>query len=85
MTGTGRLVGEVGVRTRQVVYGDLSPAEIEDELPLMVQVDRAHVVMLLEQKLISADAATGLLRCIDHLAADGWTPLLARPHRAGCT
>jgi argininosuccinate lyase len=81
--GTGRLVGEVGVRTRRVVYGDLSRGELEDELLLMTQVDRAHLVMLAEQKLVGSDAVAQLLHCIEDLAAAEWAPLLDRPAPRG--
>jgi len=83
MSGTGRLVGGLGPRTRRVVYGELSQAEIEAELPLMLRVDRAHVVMLAEQKLVSADAAGELLRCMDELEAERFRPLLPRPAPRG--
>ena len=77
--GTGRLVDEVGLRTRRVIYGDLTPADIEAELPYLVRVDRAHLVMLAECGLVPADAAVALLRCIDELAVDSFRPLLGRP------
>jgi argininosuccinate lyase len=79
VSGTGRLVGELGLRSRRVVYGDLSAAEIEADLPLMIRVDQAHVVMLAEQELIPAEAARKLLRCMDELAAERFRPLLTRP------
>src|SRR5260370_2870187 len=78
MSGTGRLTGELGSRTREVIYGPLSAAELDAELPLMIQVDQAHLVMLAEQKLSSAEAAAGLLRCIADVAADGFRPLHGR-------
>lgn len=77
--GTGRLVGEVGLRTRRVIYGDPTPAEIEAELSLMTRVDRAHLVMLAERGLIPTGATAALLRCIDELASDRFRPLLGRP------
>ena len=83
MTGTGRLVGELGQRTRRVIYGPLSAADIEAELPLMIRVDQAHLVMLAEQKLISGQTAGELLRCIAGLAADGFGPLHGRPAPRG--
>jgi argininosuccinate lyase len=83
VTGTGRLVGELGARTRRVVYGALSQPEIDAELPLMIRVDQAHLVMLAEQKLIAASAAAQLLRCIDELAAERFRPLLRRPAPRG--
>jgi argininosuccinate lyase len=83
VTGTGRLVGELGQRTRRVIYGPLSAADIEAELPLMIRVDQAHLVMLAEQKLICAQTAGELLRCIAGLAADGFRPLHGRPAPRG--
>jgi argininosuccinate lyase len=81
--GTGRLVGELGARTRKVVYGELTQTELDAELPLMIRVDRAHLVMLVEQKLVSPDAAVALLRCMDELVADRYRPLLTRPAPRG--
>lgn len=81
--GTGRLVGGVGVRTRRVVYGEPSPAELVAELALMAQVDRAHVVMLAERELVTAGAAAALLRCITELAGQDFAPLADRPAPRG--
>jgi argininosuccinate lyase len=83
MTGTGRLVGELGRRTRRVVYGDLGPAGIEAELPLMITVDQAHVAMLAARGLIPAAAARGLLRCMDELTTQRFRPLFSRPAPRG--
>jgi argininosuccinate lyase len=66
-----------------VVYGGLSPAAIDAELPLLVEVDRAHLVMLAERRLIPAEAAGRLLRCIAELAADRFRPLHGRPAPRG--
>jgi argininosuccinate lyase len=81
--GTGRLVGELGLGTRRVIYGEPTPAELEAELALMVKIDRAHLVMLAEQRLISTAAVVALLRCIDELVADRFRPLLGRPMPRG--
>jgi argininosuccinate lyase len=83
VTGTGRITGELGSRTRSVVYGELSQAEVDAELPLMIRVDQAHLVMLVEQQLVSAEAAGQLLRCMDELAAERFRPLLRRPAPRG--
>jgi argininosuccinate lyase len=83
LTGTGRLQGQLGPRTQRVVYGELTAAELDAELPLMLWVDQAHLVMLAEQQLISAAAAAGLLRCMDGLAAARFRPLLGRPAPRG--
>ncbi|HEV2886250.1 MAG TPA: argininosuccinate lyase [Jatrophihabitans sp.] len=79
MSGTGRLVAEISPRTRQVVYGDLSPAEMAAELALMVRVDQAHLAMLAATGLIPPAAASSLLTCIAELSAQGFQPLFERP------
>jgi argininosuccinate lyase len=83
VTGTGRLLGELGPRTRRVVYGAPSDAELEAELELMTRIDRAHLVMLAEQRLIPAAAAASLLGCIDELAAGRFSALRSRPAPRG--
>ncbi len=80
---TGRLTGQLGARTLQVVYGELTPAVLAAELPAMTRVDRAHLVMLAERSLVPAEAAAALLRGIDELAARDWAPLLGRPAPRG--
>ena len=80
---TGRLTGQLGPRTLQVVYGELGPAALAAELPVATRVDRAHLVMLAERSLVPADAAGALLRCIEDLAAGDWAPLVGRPAPRG--
>jgi argininosuccinate lyase len=80
---TGRLTAQIGARTQRILYEDGSAADAVAELDLTAQVDRAHLVMLVEQKLISADAGSRLLRCIDRLAAQRWQPVLSRPAPRG--
>jgi argininosuccinate lyase len=80
---TGRLTGQLGPRTRRVVYGELTEAALAAELPLMIQVDQAHVVMLAERGLITAAAARDLLRCMAELTERDYRPLLSRPAPRG--
>lgn len=83
MSATGRLLGGLGARTRHVVYGELSAAQIEAELPFMIRVDRAHLVMLAERQLVPAEAVGSLLRCMDELQRQHYRPLLPRPAPRG--
>ena len=83
MTGTGRLTGELGLRTRRLVYGEPTEAELAAELALMTRVDRAHLVMLAEQQLIPATTAALLLGCIDELVATQFSALRSRPAPRG--
>ncbi|GIG71593.1 argininosuccinate lyase [Phytomonospora endophytica] len=79
----GRIAGQLRPRTRTIVYGELSQAELETELPFMIRVDRAHVVMLAEQNLIDPDAARQLLNCMADLTEQRYRPLLSRPAPRG--
>jgi argininosuccinate lyase len=81
--GTGRIRGQLGPRTRRVVYGEPSLEELRGELALVMTVDRAHLVMLVEQGLVRAGVAASLLRCLDELAAAGLAPLRDRPAPRG--
>jgi argininosuccinate lyase len=83
MTGTGRLVAEISARTRQVVYGEQTPAELSAELALMARVDQAHLAMLSATGLVKPAAARGLLSCIAELSAQGFQPLFDRPAPRG--
>jgi argininosuccinate lyase len=83
MSGTGRLVAELSARTRQLVYGELSPAEVAAELALMARVDQAHLAMLTSNGLISPAAGRALLGCIAELSGQGFGPLLDRPAPRG--
>jgi argininosuccinate lyase len=65
------------------VYGELTQAEIDVELPLMIRVDQAHLVMLVRQQLVPAGTAGELLRCMEALAAQRFRPLLSRPAPRG--
>jgi argininosuccinate lyase len=83
MSGTGRLVDELSPRTRRLVYGELSPAEIAAELALMARVDQAHLAMLAASGLISPVAARALLDCVAELSGQGFRPLFERPAPRG--
>lgn len=78
MTGGGRNLGQLGPGTLRLVYGDLGPADIRAEMPLMARVDRAHIAMLVSRRLIAPRSGAMLLDCIDDLCAREFEPLLCR-------
>ncbi|MEO9238715.1 MAG: lyase family protein, partial [Jatrophihabitantaceae bacterium] len=80
---TGRLTGEIGQRTRRLIYGELGAADIAAELNLQTTVDQAHVLMLAGQGLVAAPAARGLLECIGRLREQQYAPLIGRPAPRG--
>jgi argininosuccinate lyase len=65
------------------VYGEPSVAGLEAELALTMTVDRAHLVMLAERRLVDPDVARRLLVCLDELADDRLRPLHDRPAPRG--
>lgn len=78
MEDTGRIRRTLDPRARRIVFGDDADAAIRDELPYYVQVDRAHLVMLLEAGLLAPDAGRRLLALMDDLVARDYAPLRGR-------
>lgn len=78
MEDTGRIRRPLDRRARQVVFGDHVEEAIRDELPFYVQVDRAHLVMLLERGILPRAAGRRLLAVMDDLEARGYAPLRGR-------
>lgn len=74
---TGRIAATVAARTRRIVYGCPTPAQVARELRATTRIDEAHLVMLAERGLIGSAAAAALLRHIDRLRTDGFRALLA--------
>ena len=81
---TGRLTGTLAPRTRRIVYGDQSPAEIRRELEPITTIDLAHVVMLTGSGLLPGEAAARLIEAVRRLRASGFRELagLAAPRGA---
>ena len=80
---TGRLRRAVTSQARDILFGRTADAAIDDELSLYVRADRAHLVMLVEQGHVSAEAARALLGRMDALEAEGFLPLRGRPAPRG--
>jgi argininosuccinate lyase len=83
VTAPGRLTTTLGARTIRVVYGEPSAAETQAELAMIVRVDRAHVVMLAGQNLITRDSARQLLGLMQELSGAGFEGLIGRPAPRG--
>jgi argininosuccinate lyase len=81
--GTGRLSRTLVERARQVVFGSDADAAIDLELPYITVIDEAHLVMLIERRLIDAGAAARLLTEIHALRTTGFAPLRGRPAPRG--
>src|SRR3954453_22972096 len=79
----GRLTAEVGIRTRRILYGEPSPAELVAELRQLSPLDQAHLLMLAECGLIPVSAGRALLACIAGLRDQDFRPLVERPTPRG--
>lgn len=75
MENTGRITRGLTPSARRIIFGETIDESIATELPFITQVDRAHLVMLVEQKIIARDQACQLLKLIDELSGCNFTPL----------
>jgi argininosuccinate lyase len=78
MDDTGRIREPLDWRARTIVFGGRYVGERRDELPLYVDVDRAHLAMLVERGLLSRDKGRRLFEAIELLVRDDYAPLYER-------
>ena len=52
MEDTGRIQRTLDPRARKIFFGETADQAIDDELGFYVEIDRAHVVMLVERNII---------------------------------
>lgn len=83
MENTGRLKRSVTPTARRILFSGETEGELRDELRLITEVDRAHLVMLVERGLVEREKACAILGVIDRLRASGYTPLQGRPAPRG--
>jgi argininosuccinate lyase len=81
MDDTGRIRRPLSPTARRIVFGEPPPGPAE--LALVSQVDRAHLVMLVEESLVDRAPAAALLGEIERLRADGFAPLRHAEARRG--
>lgn len=81
MDDTGRIRRPLTPTARRIVFGE--PPAGPSELALVSQVDRAHLVMLVEQELVDRAAAAALLVEIEVLRAQDFGPLAGAEARRG--
>ena len=81
MDDTGRIRRPLSPTARRIVFGEPPPGP--SELMLVSQVDRAHLVMLAEQRLVDRAAAGALLAEIELLRTADFAPLQGSEARRG--
>ena len=82
MEGTGRVREPLGAIARAIVF-DRHAQDLWQEVPFYVQIDRAHLVMLLERGLVPPEHGRRVLEALDMLVADAYAPLRDRPMPRG--
>lgn len=80
---TGRIECALARKAQRLYYGPPDDAADRDALGLIARVDRAHVVMLAEQKIIPRDQGVRLLQTVSEVEAGGFTAVLSRPRPRG--
>ncbi|MFB6564735.1 MULTISPECIES: lyase family protein [unclassified Streptomyces] len=85
---TGRLRAALHPEAHAIVYDQYLPAPdtsdgLGEELRLISEVDRAHLVMLAERGIVLPQQAGSLLRTIDELRRSDFAPVRARPMPRG--
>lgn len=78
MEDTGLIRKFLGWRARMIVFGSQADQAIDQELPFYIMIDRAHLVMLVEQGIIPVTAAQQLLASMDALVAENFASLRDR-------
>jgi argininosuccinate lyase len=81
--GTGRIKGALSHKAQRLYYGLPDDTADLEALRLISRIDRAHVVMLAEQRIIPPDKAARLLRTVSRVEEDGFTAVLDRPRPRG--
>lgn len=83
---TGRLRTGLDARAHRIVYDQYRQDEgdpVGEELRLISEVDRAHLVMLTERGIVERARSAALLETVDALRAEDFTPLRSRPMPRG--
>lgn len=81
--GTGRIHGSLSLKAQRLYYGRPDDEADLEALGLISRVDRAHVVMLAEQRIIPPDKAALLLRTVSGVERDGFAAVISRDRPRG--
>jgi argininosuccinate lyase len=75
---TGRIKTPLHPGARALLFEQTVAQQIEQDLPLMLEIDRAHVIMLAEHGIVARRKASLLLSALEDLQQDRFTPLHGR-------
>jgi argininosuccinate lyase len=80
---TGRIRKPLNAKAREVLFERHLPHQLQDDMPYVCDVDRAHLIMLAENGLVPRANAARALTAIDRLAGEDFAPLRTRPATRG--
>jgi argininosuccinate lyase len=78
MEDTGLIKSKLTAEAQRILYETSIDEQIDTDLPLMCMIDRAHLVMLTECGIVDHNRAVRLLRAIDDLEDERFSPLRGR-------
>lgn len=76
---TGRLKKDIDPRITEILFGRNINDSVRNELPFSTRIDLAHVIMLMEQKIIPWDNGVKLLKEIVVMRRKKFSSLLGKP------
>src|ERR1700730_11615495 len=78
MEDTGRIRKGLQPSARRILFAGTMTSALKEEMEFITEVDRAHVVMLLDRRLIDDDTGHRLLQAISTLRNLEYAPLRGR-------
>jgi argininosuccinate lyase len=78
MDDTGRIRELLDWRARQILFDRRHDSAVDEECPFYVEIDRAHVVMLVERRVLSRERGRSFLAAVDALVRQDYAPLRGR-------
>lgn len=79
----GRIKDALARKAQRLYYGAADDADDAAALRSVAQVDRAHLVMLAEQRILAQGDVAVLLRTVERLERSGFAAVLGRPRPRG--
>src|SRR4051812_30348344 len=74
-SGTGRITRTLTPTARRILFQRSLEEQIETDLPLIARIDLAHVLMLMQCKIIDRQIGVRLLQAVKRLTEEQFTPL----------
>lgn len=83
LNNTGRVTASIDPEAAEILFGKIDNSTVENELNYIAEIDLAHLVMMQEAGLISANDATTLVHRISDLQGSGFATIQGVPSPRG--